>query len=493
MNSRLSLKNPALLVQANYIGGRWIAAGPTGTEVTDPSTGEVIGKVPNAGASEARAAIDAAHQAFPAWRGKTASERAELLRRLASLITENTEDLARILTSEQGKSLREARGEIGMSAAYVQWFAEEGRRTYGDIIPSPWKDHQILVTREPVGVVAAITPWNFPSSMIARKLGPALAAGCTMVIKPAPQTPLSALAWGVLCEEAGIPAGVVNIITGDAVAIGGELTGNAKVKKITFTGSTAVGKLLLAQATRTVKKVSMELGGNAPFIVFDDADLESAVHGAVASKYRNSGQTCVCTNRFLVQDGIYDAFARRLAEVVGELKVGDGFEEGIDNGPLIDAAAISKVEEHLRDASSKGAKVIAGGKRHALGGTFFEPTVLTDVTPDMTVASEETFGPLAPLFRFKDESEAIQIANNTEFGLASYFYTQDLGRIFRVASALEYGMVGINEGLITTEVAPFGGVKQSGLGREGSYQGIEDYLDTKYLCIGGLGRKPQAS
>jgi succinate-semialdehyde dehydrogenase/glutarate-semialdehyde dehydrogenase len=493
MNSRLSLKNPALLVEANYIGGRWIAAGPTGTEVTDPSTGEVIGKVPNAGASEARAAIDAAHQAFPAWRGKTASERAELLRRLASLITENTEDLARILTSEQGKSLREARGEIGMSAAYVQWFAEEGRRTYGDIIPSPWKDHQILVTREPVGVVAAITPWNFPSSMIARKLGPALAAGCTMVIKPAPQTPLSALAWGVLCEEAGIPAGVVNIITGDAVAIGGELTGNAKVKKITFTGSTAVGKLLLAQATRTVKKVSMELGGNAPFIVFDDADLESAVHGAVASKYRNSGQTCVCTNRFLVQDGIYDAFARRLAEVVGELKVGDGFEEGIDNGPLIDAAAISKVEEHLRDASSKGAKVIAGGKRHALGGTFFEPTVLTDVTPDMTVASEETFGPLAPLFRFKDESEAIQIANNTEFGLASYFYTQDLGRIFRVASALEYGMVGINEGLITTEVAPFGGVKQSGLGREGSYQGIEDYLDTKYLCIGGLGRKPQAS
>ena len=493
MNSRLSLKNPALLVQANYIGGRWIAAGPTGTEVTDPSTGEVIGKVPNAGASEARAAIDAAHQAFPAWRGKTASERAELLRRLASLITENTEDLARILTSEQGKSLREARGEIGMSAAYVQWFAEEGRRTYGDIIPSPWKDHQILVTREPVGVVAAITPWNFPSSMIARKLGPALAAGCTMVIKPAPQTPLSALAWSVLCEEAGIPAGVVNIITGDAVAIGGELTGNAKVKKITFTGSTAVGKLLLAQAARTVKKVSMELGGNAPFIVFDDADLESAVHGAVASKYRNSGQTCVCTNRFLVQDGIYDAFARRLAEVVGELKVGDGFEEGIDNGPLIDAAAISKVEEHLRDASSKGAKVIAGGKRHALGGTFFEPTVLTDVTPDMTVASEETFGPLAPLFRFKDESEAIQIANNTEFGLASYFYTQDLGRIFRVASALEYGMVGINEGLITTEVAPFGGVKQSGLGREGSYQGIEDYLDTKYLCIGGLGKKPQAS
>ena len=489
MNSRLSLKNPALLAQANYIGGRWIPAGPTGTEVTDPSTGEVIGKVPHAGAAEARAAIDAAHEAFPAWRGKTAGERAELLRRLASLITENIEDLARILTCEQGKSLREARGEIGMSAAYVQWFAEEGRRTYGDIIPSPWKDHQILVTREPVGVVAAITPWNFPSSMIARKLGPALAAGCTMVIKPAPQTPFSALAWGALCEAAGIPAGVVNIITGDAAAIGGELTGHAKVKKITFTGSTAVGKLLLAQAARTVKKVSMELGGNAPFIVFDDADLERAVHGAVASKYRNSGQTCVCTNRFLVQDGIYDAFAKRLAEVVGELKVGDGFEPDVDNGPLIDAAAIDKVQEHLRDASSKGAKVIAGGKRHALGGTFFEPTVLIDVTSDMAVANEETFGPLAPLFRFKDEAEAIRIANSTEFGLASYLYTQDLGRVFRVSSALECGMVGINEGLITTEVAPFGGVKESGLGREGSYQGIEDYLDTKYLCIGGLGMK----
>ncbi|HEY4145947.1 NAD-dependent succinate-semialdehyde dehydrogenase [Pinirhizobacter sp.] len=493
MNQRLSLQNPALLAQANYIGGRWIAAGPTGTEVTDPSTGQVIGKVPYAGADEARAAIDAAHDAFPAWRATTASERSTLLRRLAALITENTEDLARILTSEQGKSLREARGEIGMSAAYILWFAEEGRRTYGDIIPSPWKDHRILVTKEPVGVVAAITPWNFPSSMIARKLGPALAAGCTLVIKPAPQTPLSALAWGVLCEEAGIPAGVVNIITGDAIAIGGELTGSPKVRKITFTGSTAVGKLLLAQAARTVKKVSMELGGNAPFIVFDDADLESAVQGAVASKYRNSGQTCVCTNRFLVQEGIYDAFARRLAEVVGELKVGDGFEADVDNGPLIDTAAIDKVEEHLRDASSRGARVIAGGKRHALGGTFFEPTVLLDVTPEMAVAREETFGPIAPLFRFKDEAQAIQMANSTESGLASYLYTQDLGRIFRVSSALEYGMVGINEGLITTEVAPFGGVKESGLGREGSHQGIEDYLDTKYLCIGGLGMKSHAA
>ncbi|RAN81135.1 succinate-semialdehyde dehydrogenase (NADP(+)) [Bacillus sp. SRB_336] len=493
MTQRLSLHNPALLAQANYIGGKWIAAGESATPVIDPSTGDVIGKVPNAGADEARAAIEAAHQAFPEWRAKTATERAVLLRRLAALITENTEDLARILTSEQGKPLREARGEIGMSAAYIQWFAEEGRRTYGDIIPSPWKDHRILVTKEPVGVVAAITPWNFPSSMIARKLGPALAAGCTIVIKPAPQTPLSALAWGVLCEQAGIPAGVVNIVTGDAQAIGGELTSSPRVRKITFTGSTAVGKLLLAQAARTVKKVSMELGGNAPFIVFNDADLESAVRGAIASKYRNSGQTCVCTNRLLVQEGIYDAFAKRLAEAVGDLKVGDGFEAGVDNGPLINADAVNKVEAHLRDASSKGAKVIAGGKRHALGGTFFEPTVLVDVTPDMAVASEETFGPLAPLFRFKDEAEAIHIANSTEFGLACYLFTQDLGRIFRMSSALEYGMVGINEALITTEVAPFGGVKESGLGREGSYQGIEDYLDTKYLCIGGLGMSASAS
>lgn len=492
MTQRLSLHNPALLAQANYIGGRWLAADDTATPVADPSTGEVIGKVPHAGATETRDAIDAAHAAFPEWRMKTATERATLLRRLSALVTENAEDLARILTSEQGKPLREARGEIAMSAAYIQWFAEEGRRIYGDIIPSPWKEHRILVTKEPVGVVAAITPWNFPSSMIARKLGPALAAGCTIIIKPAPQTPLSALAWGVLCETAGIPAGVVNIVTGDARAIGGELTSNPKVRKITFTGSTAVGKLLLAQAAGTVKKVSMELGGNAPFIVFNDADLDSAVQGAVAAKYRNSGQTCVCTNRLLVQDDIYDAFANRLAEAVGSLKVGDGFEAGVDNGPLINTDAIDKVEAHLRDASSKGAKVIKGGRRHALGGTFFEPTVLIDVTSEMAVAKEETFGPIAPLFRFKDEAEAIHIANSTEFGLACYLYTRDVGRIFRMASALEFGMVGINEALITTEVAPFGGVKESGLGREGSYQGIEDYLDTKYLCIGGLGLKPSA-
>lgn len=493
MNQRLSLNHPALLAQANYIGGNWIVAGNEGTPVVDPSTGEVIATVPNLGTSEARAAIEAAQAAFPAWRDTTATQRAVLLRRLAELVVEHADDLARILTSEQGKPLREARGEIGMSAAYIQWFAEEGRRTYGDVIPSPWKDHRILVTKEPVGVVAAITPWNFPSSMIARKLGPALAAGCTIVIKPAPQTPLSALAWGVLCEEAGIPAGVVNIVTGDAKAIGGELTRHPGVRKITFTGSTAVGKLLLRQAADTVKKVSMELGGNAPFIVFDDADIESAVRGAVAAKYRNSGQTCVCTNRVLVHDGIYDAFAKRLAEAVGDLKVGDGFNAEVDNGPLINADAVAKVEAHIRDASSKGAKVITGGKRHALGGTFFEPTVLIDATTDMAVASEETFGPIAPLFRFKDEAEAIRIANATEFGLACYVYTQDLGRAFRLSSALEYGMVGINEALITTEVAPFGGVKESGLGREGSYQGIEDYLDTKYLCIGGLGMKPSGA
>lgn len=488
MNPRLNLHNPALLVQANYAGGSWVAVGETGTPVTDPSTGDIIARVPNAGAQEARAAIEAADKAFCSWRMTTASERAALLRRLAALILDNAEDLARILTAEQGKPLREARGEIGMSVAYVQWFAEEARRTYGNMVPSPWKGRQILVTREPAGVVAAITPWNFPSSMIARKLGPALAAGCTMVIKPAPHTPLSALALGVLCEEAGIPAGVVNIVTGDARVIGSEFTSHPKVRKITFTGSTAVGKLLLEQAARTVKKVSMELGGNAPFIVFDDADLESAVRGAIVAKYRNSGQTCVCANRLLVQEDIYDTFAERLAESVGKLKVGDGFAEDVDNGPLISAGAVDKVEAHLRDATSKGAKVIAGGKRHALGGTFFEPTVLIDVTSAMAVAREETFGPLAALFRFKDEAHAIRMANDTEFGLASYLYTQDLGRIFRMSSALEYGMIGVNESLITTEVAPFGGVKESGLGREGSYQGIEDYLDTKYLCIGGLER-----
>ncbi|GJE61849.1 NAD-dependent succinate-semialdehyde dehydrogenase [Methylobacterium trifolii] len=482
-----ALRNPKLLVEACLIGAEWSKAGSGTIAVTNPATGTIVGTVPNAGAGETRQAIEAAHAAYPAWRGKTANERAVLLRKLAVLVSENQEDLARLLTAEQGKSLAEARAEVGMSAAYVLWFAEEARRVYGDVIPSPWPDRRVLVTKEPVGVVAAITPWNFPSSMIARKLGPALAAGCTIVIKPASQTPLSGLAWGLLAQEAGIPDGVVNILTGSAREIGAELTSNPLVKKITFTGSTEIGKVLLKQAAGTVKKVSMELGGNAPFIVFDDADLDRAVAGAMLAKYRNSGQTCICTNRVLVQDGIYDRFAQRMAEAADALKVGNGVEDGVMQGPLIDAAAIDKIEEHIKDAVDKGARVIAGGHRHALGGTFFQPTVMVDVVPGMAVAREETFGPLAPLFRFRDEAEAIRMANDTEFGLACYFYTRDLGRAFRVSEALEYGMVGINEGIITTEVAPFGGVKESGLGREGSYQGIEDYLSAKYVCVGGLG------
>jgi succinate-semialdehyde dehydrogenase/glutarate-semialdehyde dehydrogenase len=487
MTNRQTQGKSRFLAEACLIGGEWTLRGSGTTPVVDPATGEIIATVPNAGAVEARAAIEAAHAAFPAWRAKTAAERAGLLRRLAALVNENQEELARILTREQGKPLAEACGEIGMSAAYILWFAEEARRIYGDVIPSPWPDRRILTTREPVGVVAAITPWNFPSSMIARKLGPALAAGCTVVIKPAPQTPLSALAWGVLCNEAGIPAGVVNIVTGSANEIGAEMTDSPLVKKITFTGSTAIGKLLLRQAAGTVKKVSMELGGNAPFIVFDDADLDRTVEGAMAAKYRNTGQTCVCTNRFLVQDGIYDAFADRLAAAAGRLKVGNGFEAGVEQGPLIDEKALAKVEGHVADAVEKGARVIAGGRRHKLGGTFFEPTVLVGVTPEMAVTREETFGPVSALFRFRDEEEAVRMANATEYGLACYFYTRDLGRAFRVSEALEYGMVGVNEGIITTEVAPFGGVKESGLGREGSYQGIEDYLNVKYVCLGGLG------
>jgi succinate-semialdehyde dehydrogenase/glutarate-semialdehyde dehydrogenase len=485
---RSSLRQSKFVAQGCFIRGEWLAAtGGSTIEVNNPATGERLAYVPNAGAEETREAIHAAHTAFPAWRAQTAAERAAILRKLASLITDNQEELARLLTVEQGKPLAEARGEVGMSAAYVLWFAEEARRTYGDVVPSPWKDRRILVTKEPVGVVAAITPWNFPSSMIARKLGPALAAGCTIIIKPASQTPLSSLAWGVLCEEAGVPAGVVNILTGSARAIGAELTTNPLVKKITFTGSTEVGKVLLEQAAATVKKVSMELGGNAPFVVFRDADLDRAVSGAIAAKYRNSGQTCVCTNRFLVQEEIYDVFAERLANVVQELKVGNGLDEGVAQGPLIDEAAVQKVEEHLRDALSKGGRVIAGGQRHELGGTFFQPTVLVGANRDMAIAREETFGPLSPMFKFNSEAEAIEMANDTEFGLACYVYTRDLGRAFRVSDALEYGMVGINEGIITTEVAPFGGVKESGLGREGSYQGIEDYLSTKYICMGGLG------
>ena len=482
----LSLKDRALLVESCLIGGTWSKAGSGSIDVTNPATGALIARVPSAGAEETAQAIKAAHAAYPAWRAKTANERAVLLRKLAATITEHQEDLAQILTAEQGKSLAEARAEVGMSAAYVLWFAEEARRVYGDVIPSPWADRKILVTREPVGVVAAITPWNFPSSMLARKIAPALAAGCTVVAKPASQTPLSGLAWGVLCEMAGIPDGVVNIVTGSARAIGAELTANPLVRKITFTGSTEVGKVLLQQAAGTVKKVSMELGGNAPFIVFDDADLDRAVAGAMLAKYRNSGQTCICTNRFLVQAGIYEAFAERLAEAAGKLKVGAGTQDGVMQGPLIDMAAVEKTEAHIRDAVEKGGRVIAGGHRHALGGQFFEPTVITGATPDMAVAREETFGPLAPLFKFHDEAEAIAQANATEYGLACYFYTRDLGRTFRVAEALEYGMVGVNEGIITTEVAPFGGVKESGLGREGSHQGIEDYLHTKYISLGGL-------
>lgn len=484
--TRTSIKDSGLLAQACLIGGEWVTGGQA-IAVTNPATGETIAHVPNLGAAETRRAIEAAQAAFPAWRAKTAAERAVLLRKLSALVTENIDELARILTAEQGKSLTESRGEVGLSAAYILWFAEEARRVYGDVIPSPWPDRRILVTKEPCGVVASITPWNFPSSMMARKLGPALAAGCTIVMKPASQTPLSGLAWGKLCEAAGIPDGVVNIITGSAREIGGEMTSNPLVKKITFTGSTEVGKVLLEQAAKTVKKVSMELGGNAPFIVFDDADLDRAVAGAMAAKYRNSGQTCVCTNRFIVQDGIYDAFAARLAKAANELKVGNGMDDGVTQGPLIDGNAVEKIEAHIGDAIAKGGRVIAGGKRHALGGTFFEPTVIIDVTTDMAVAREETFGPLSPLFRFKDEAEAIRLANDTEFGLACYFYTRDLGRTFRVSEALQYGMVGVNEGIITTEVAPFGGVKESGMGREGSFYGIEDYVSTKYICLGGLG------
>ena len=472
---------------AAYVNGQWIAADSGKTlGVTDPATGRALGTVPDCGAAETARAIAAAQAALPAWRARTAKDRAGLLHRLANLIEQNAEPLGILLTMEQGKSLAEAKGEVNFSAAYVRWFAEEAQRIYGDVIPSPWPGRRILVTKEPVGVVGAITPWNFPSSMIARKLGPALAAGCTIVIKPAAQTPYSGLAWGALCEMAGIPPGVVNVLTGSASAIGGELTSNPLVRKITFTGSTPVGKLLVGQSARTLKKVSMELGGNAPFIVFDDADLDRAIDGAMIAKYRNSGQTCVCTNRFLVQAGIYDRFVARLVVAANALKVGNGLDAGVQQGPLIDEKAVLKVEEHIADALAKGAKIVAGGSRHKLGGTFFEPTVLTGVTHDMVVARDETFGPLSPVFKFDTEQQAIDMANDTEFGLASYFYTKDLGRAFRVAEALKYGMVGINEGLITTEVAPFGGVKESGMGKEGSKYGIEDYIVAKYVCIGGL-------
>ena len=474
--------------QANFIDGAWVGADAGATiDVTNPATGLKIGTVPKCGGVETRRAIEAAHRAFHGWKKTSVLERHKLLRRLHDAIMDNQQSLAELLTLEQGKAVSESMGEVASSAAYVLWFAEEARRTYGDIVPSPWADRRILVTKEPTGVVAAIAPWNFPSSMLARKIAPALAAGCTVVAKPASQTPYSGLAWGALAEEVGFPAGVLNVLTGAASAIGDEMCANPLVRKITFTGSTEVGKVLLQKAASTVKKVSMELGGNAPFLVFDDADLSRAVEGAMVAKFRNSGQTCVCTNRFLVQAGVYDEFTDRLAEATRKLKVGSGLDASTQQGPLIDMTAVEKVEELIADATGKGAKIVAGGRRHELGGSFFEPTVISGATPRMRVMSEEIFGPVAPVFRFETEEEGVRLANDTEFGLACYFYTGSLGRAFRVMEGLRYGMVGVNEGLITTVEAPFGGVKESGLGREGGHQGIEDYLDTKYVSIGGLG------
>ncbi len=487
VTSQLTLKDPSLLRDACLIDGKWVAADGGGTiAVTNPANGAVVGTVPNMGTDETRRAIEAANAALPAWRARTAKERAAILRKWYELLMANQEDLATILTAEQGKPMTESRGEIAYAASFFEWFAEEGKRVYGDTIPQFAPDKRIVVLKQPIGVCAAITPWNFPSAMITRKAGPALAVGCTMVLKPASQTPLSALALGVLAERAGVPAGVFSVVTGAATAIGGEMTSNPIVRKVTFTGSTEIGKKLMEQCAGTVKRTSMELGGNAPFIVFDDADLDAAVKGALASKYRNAGQTCVCANRLLVQDGVYDAFAAKLAEAVNALKVGDGFEQGVAVGPLIDMKAVEKVEEHISDAVAKGARVVAGGKRHALGQSFFEPTILADTKPDMQIFREETFGPVAPLFRFKTEQDAIRLANDTEFGLAAYFYGRDIGRVWRVAEALEYGIVGINEGIISTEVAPFGGMKESGNGREGSKYGIEDYLEVKYLCMGNM-------
>jgi succinate-semialdehyde dehydrogenase/glutarate-semialdehyde dehydrogenase len=481
------MKNAALFRQQVYIDGRWCDADDNRTvTVTNPATGKVIGTVPSVGVGETRHAIDAASLALPDWRKRTAKERAQLLRRWFDLLMANQEDLARLMTIEQGKPLSESRGEIAYAASFIEWFGEEGKRIYGDTIPGHGRDKRIVVLKQPIGVTAAITPWNFPTAMIARKVAPALAAGCTMVIKPSELTPYSALAMCVLAEEAGVPRGVISVVTGDARTIGGELTSNPTVRKLSFTGSTAVGKLLMSQCASTVKKLSLELGGNAPFIVFDDADLESAVAGAIASKYRNAGQTCVCANRLLVQSGIYDRFARRLAEVASTMKVGDGLDSETKIGPLIDTRAIEKVERHVADALSKGAKLITGGSRPDGVGTFYTPTVLTEVTRDMLPMREETFGPVAPLVRFTDEQDAIQLANDTEFGLAAYFYSSDVQRVWRVAESLEAGIVGINEGIISTEVAPFGGVKESGIGREGSKYGIDEYLEIKYLCLGGM-------
>ena len=482
----IQLQDPRLFRQACYVDGGWIESRAHGIDVYNPATGEVIGTVPRLGRAETRQAIDAAARAFPAWRRKTGKERAQVMRRWFDLMMANQEDLARLMTTEQGKPLTESRGEVAYAASFLEWFGEEAKRVYGDTIPPHQADKRIVVIKEPVGVVACITPWNFPLAMITRKAGPAIAAGCTVVLKPASQTPFSALALAELAERAGVPKGVLNVITGSATEIGGELTSNPIVRKLSFTGSTETGKLLMAQCASTVKKLSLELGGNAPFIVFDDADLDAAVEGAILSKYRNTGQTCVCANRLLVHDTVYDVFAEQLSVAVRKLKPAPGLEAGATQGPLIDDRAVEKVESHISDATSKGAKVLVGGTRHPLGGRFFEPTVLTNVTPSMAIAREETFGPVAPLFRFRTEADAIALANDTESGLAAYFYGRDIGRIWRVAEALEYGIVGINTGLISTEVAPFGGVKESGLGREGSKYGMEEFLEIKYLCMGGL-------
>ena len=481
----MQLNDPTLFRQQAMINGRWRdASGKETLAVTNPANGQPLGNVPKMGAGETREAIDAAARALPAWRALTAKERSSILRRWFELMMEHQDELARLMTLEQGKPLAEAKGEISYAASFIEWFAEEGKRIYGDTIPGHQADKRLLVIKQPIGVTAAITPWNFPSAMITRKAGPALAAGCTMVLKPASQTPFSALALAELANRAGIPEGVFNVVTGSASEVGGELTGNPLVRKLSFTGSTEIGRQLMEQCAKDIKKVSLELGGNAPFIVFDDADLDKAVEGALASKFRNAGQTCVCANRLYVQDSVYDRFAEKLQQAVSKLQIGDGLQPNVTIGPLIDEKAIAKVQEHIADALGKGARVVTGGKVHELGGNFFQPTILVDVPGDAKVAKEETFGPLAPLFRFKDEADVIAQANDTEFGLAAYFYARDLGRVFRVGEALEYGIIGINTGLISTEVAPFGGVKSSGLGREGSKYGIEDYLEIKYMCIG---------
>ncbi len=483
----MNISDSSLFRQQCYIDGKWLDADDgSSLEVHNPSNGSLIGSVPRMGGAETKRAIEAADAAFRSWRHLTAKQRAVPLRKLAELMLANQEDLAAIMTTEQGKPLAEARGEVLYAASFFEWFAEEGKRIYGDVIPQHQNDRRIVVIKEPVGVCAAITPWNFPSAMITRKAGPALAAGCAMVIKPASATPYSALALCELAERAGLPAGLINVVTGSSSQIGGEMTSNSTVRKLTFTGSTNIGKVLMRQCADTVKKMSMELGGNAPFVVFDDAEIDAAVNGAIACKYRNSGQTCVCANRILVQDGVYDEFAEKFAAAVSKMNVGDGFSECVDVGPLIDLAAVDKVEAHIQDATGKGAQVVAGGSRHELGGQFFQPTVLTYVTDQMNVAREETFGPLAPLFRFSTEAEAIKMANDTEFGLAAYVYSRDIGRVWRVSEGIEYGIVGINTGIISTEVAPFGGMKESGFGREGSKYGLDDYLEIKYLCMAGI-------